>query len=307
MGYLTDREAGESPRESDEISTSAWRGILAKIRARITDGSFSSEYPQICPDGNLVCGTNTALFLDTAGGEIPGLELDAEFDSYGISATDLISRDQPPTLVILDLIQFCWKSVSKPIRIGHHSFYRHDHLLDFDQEAGRKEFRADIETIFRRNDIVFTLTEEGSIERLAPPVYQREFFQSEARAGDDELNRLLGTAQRKILDPNPETRQEALEALWDAWERLKTLDGQGDKKAQTQAMLDNAAGTSSPKFRDTLEREAVELTSIGNSLRIRHSETNQETIARNEHRDYLFYRLYSLVRLILQTRKSSEV
>ena len=83
------------------------------------------------------------------------------------------------------------------------------------------------------------------------------------------------------------------------WERLKTLDGQGDKKAQTKAMLDATAGTSSPKFRDALEREAKEVTDIGNSLRIRHSETSQEKLASSEHVDYLFYRLFSLIRLIL--------
>ena len=85
-------------------------------------------------------------------------------------------------------------------------------------------------------------------------------------------------------------------------ERLKTLDGQVDKKARTKAMLDVTAGTSSPKFWDALEREAREITGIGNSLRIRHSETSQDMLATSEHVDYLFYRLFSLVQLILRSR-----
>ena len=117
-----------------------------------------------------------------------------------------------------------------------------------------------------------------------------------------ELNRLLSTAQRKFLNPNQEIRREGLEALWDAWERLKTLDGQGDKKARIKAMLDVTAGASSPIFRDAVEREAIELTDIGNSLRIRHSETSQEILATSEHVDYLFYRLFSFVLLILRSR-----
>ena len=68
-----------------------------------------------------------------------------------------------------------------------------------------------------------------------------------------ELNRLVSTAQRKFLNPSQEIRREALEALWDVWERLKTLDGQGNKKAQARAMLDGTAGASSPRFRDALE------------------------------------------------------
>ena len=90
--------------------------------------------------------------------------------------------------------------------------------------------------------------------------------------------------------------------LWDAWERLKTLDGQGDKKSQAKAMLDKTPGTSSPKFRDALKREAKDLTRIGNSLRIRHSETSQEMLTMSEHVDYLFYRLFSLIRLVLRSK-----
>ena len=135
-----------------------------------------------------------------------------------------------------------------------------------------------------------------------PLALEGALVRPESNTGDAELDRLIGTAQRKFLDPNPETRQEALEALWDAWERLKTLDGPGGKRARATAMLDKTAGKSSPKFRDALDREAIALTDIGNSLRIRHSETNQEIIATNEHIDYLFYRLLSLIQLVLRSR-----
>lgn len=305
MDYFRDREAGESPRDSEEISNGAWKGIRAKIRTRLIDGSFGAAYPQLCPDGDFVYGTNTSLFVDTVQGDIPDLSIDVELDSYGIMATDIVIRKKPPTLVILELIEFCWRSVGKPRSIGHHSYFGHNHFA-FDEEAGREEFREEIETIFRRNDIAYVLTEEGRIERLAPPVFQSALVQPESGTGDTELDRLLKAAQQKFLNPDPATRREALEALWDAWERLKTLDGPGDKKALVAAMLDRSAGEYSPRFRSALEQEATELTNIGNSLRIRHSETSQETIARDEHGDYLFYRLFSLVRLILQARKPFE-
>ena len=111
------------------------------------------------------------------------------------------------------------------------------------KDAGREQFRADVEDIFRRNGIAYMLTEGGHIERLVPPVLQDALDQLETNTGDMELDRLLDTAPRKFLNPNPETRREALEALWDVWERLKTLDGQGNKKAQANAMLDKTAGT----------------------------------------------------------------
>ena len=305
MRYFSERETGEMSRESEEISSNVWRGLLAAVRSRDADGSFGARYPDICPDGTFVCGANMGMFDDALRAEIPRIanlidQMYPQFTRTTLAALDMPDI-QPSTLDILDLIEFCWKGVGKPIRRSNHSFFSHYHLA-FDEEAGRSEYRDEVETIFRRNGIAYVLREDGRVERLASPVFQHALVQSESHTGDAEFNRLLSTAQRKFLDPRPEMRREALESLWDAWERLKTLDGEGDKRAQTQAMLDNAAGTSSPKFRDALESEAVELTNIGNSLRIRHSETNQEVLATNEHMDYLFYRLYSLVQLVLKSK-----
>ena len=244
------------------------------------------------------------MFEDAMRAEIPGLAGISERDSgyWRSTLAELVRPDnQPSTLDILDLIEFCWKSLGKPLQTDYHSFFGHHHL-EFDEEDGRDEFRDQVETIFRRNGIAYVLTEEGRIERLVPPVFQSVLVQSESSTGDAELDRLLGTAQRKFLDPDLETRREALEALWDAWERLKTLDGQGNKKALVKAMLDKTAGSSSPEFRCALENEATELTTIGNSLRIRHSETTQEILATSERVDYLFYRLFGLVQLILRSR-----
>ena len=209
----------------------------------------------------------------------------------------------PSTLDTLDLIEFCWKNVGNPIESNYHSFFQHNHLK-FDIEAGRSEFQADVNTIFRRNGIAYELTELGRIERLVPTAFRDMLRQRDLNTGDVELDRLLDAAQSKFLDPRPASRQEMLEALWDAWERLKTLDGPGDKKARATAMLDRAAGETSPKFRDVLEKEATNLTRIGNNLRIRHSEVDKELMASKEHADYLFYRLYSLIRLVIRSRQN---
>jgi hypothetical protein len=48
----------------------------------------------------------------------------------------------PPTLAILDLVEFCFDHVAEPTRVGHHDFYRHDHLR-FDQTAGRSRWRSE--------------------------------------------------------------------------------------------------------------------------------------------------------------------
>ena len=209
--------------------------------------------------------------------------------------------ETPSVYDILDLIHFCWKTVGKPRKAGRHPFFAHDHLV-FDEEAGKGEFRDTIETILRRNALAYQIETNGRVRRVVPPALGEVAAQQDFDTGDRELDRLLTSAQRKFLDPHPNTRQEALEALWDAWERLKTLDGQGDKKTGTRLMLDKAAGPTSPIFREALEAEARALTDIGNELRIRHSETDREVIARPEHADHLFYRMFSLIRLILDAR-----
>ena len=300
MRYFSEREQGETPRENEEIHSTAWRGILAAIRGCVQDGSFGVSYPEICRDGTFVCGTNRTMLDDALGAEMPELATLVESEFYGrkLILDALDTMDPPRTLCILDLIEFCWKHTEAPTAIRHHSFFSHSHLR-FDREVGREEFRKDIELILRRNGVAYRLTKEGRVERLVPRVFQHAVFGSSIQTGDDELDRLLKKAQEKFLDSKPETRRESLESLWDAWERLKTIGGP-DKKSQTRIMLDRTAGSGAPKFRTALECEAQELTNIGNQLRIRHSETSQEILTKTEHMDYLFFRMFSLIRMIIR-------
>lgn len=94
----------------------------------------------------------------------------------------------------------------------------------------------------------------------------------------------------------PENCKDALEKLWDAFERIKTLEPGQDKKAQVTALLNKAA---KGQYRSMLEAEATELTRIGNSFRIRHSETTQESLTRSAQADYLFHRMFSFLRFVL--------
>ncbi len=93
-------------------------------------------------------------------------------------------------------------------------------------------------------------------------------------------------------------RRESLESLWDAWERLKTLEPGRDKKESTARILDRAS--QEPVFRGVLETEARLLTDIGNNFMIRHAEINKTPINDDEHVDFLFHRLFAVIRLLLR-------
>lgn len=123
-------------------------------------------------------------------------------------------------------------------------------------------------------------------------------------SGDSDLDALLQDACQKFKDPAPSARRDATEQLWDAWERLKSLNNPTDKSASVQKLLDSAADIQ--EFRDLLESEARALTGIGNNFRIRHHETNRFSLTRPEQHDYLFHRLYALMHFLLFNRGASN-
>jgi hypothetical protein len=203
------------------------------------------------------------------------------------------------TLTILDLLEFCHEHIAKPIQGYYHSFWR-SHHLDFDVEEGQSEFRTRVNRIFARNGIAFELQQKGQIVRLAPPVAGDYLQNTVFRTGDTHLDSMLETARTKYLDPSFQIRLEALEKLWDAWERIKTLEHPGNKKKSINILLDKVSNE--PNMRERLDREAVELTEIGNRFMIRHTETDKIPITSSAHVDYLFHRMFALAYLLLGDR-----
>ena len=284
--YFSDRELEPLPRVEEEISPSAWGGIFAAIQSRIVDNSFGYRYPLGCLDGLGPCGYDASLFYQALEAEIPDI------------AWPLRPSKVPPTLAVLDLIEFCHRAVGKPVQTDYHSFYRHHHLR-FEPEEGQGAFRDDINRILSRNGLAYELKPNGEVGRLAPVVLREALASVVFRTGDADLDSLLEAARTKYLNPSLTVRQESLEKLWAAWERLKTIEPGKDKKASATALLKKAA--SEPNFYKRLEDEAHELTRIGNNFTIRHSETYQVPLELSEHVDYLFHRLFALIQLLLRT------
>ena len=55
-----------------------------------------------------------------------------------------------------------------------------------------------------------------------------------------------------------------------------------------------------PVFRTKLDAEAQELTAIGNTFMIRHTETDKIPISDSAQVDYFFHRMFAMVRLVLR-------
>lgn len=286
--YFSDRERGAKPRTSEEISETVWAALYAVIRAKIDDGSFGYRFPLHCDDGPVPYGTNRRAFWQIAHAEIP--DLPDEIDEWS----------KPDAITILDLLQFCAHSVSTPIQEDYHGYMKHYHL-SFDREDGLNDFVLTVNRLFARNGIAFELSKEGYAERLGPAVLAEGLRESVFKTGDGHLDELLERARVLFFSPHEHDRNDAIEKLWDAFERIKTLEAGANKRKQAEALLDSAFPSwLFPQFRDYLDKEANELTRIGNGLRIRHSETNKEEINDTTQVDYLFQRMFSFIRLILK-------
>lgn len=293
--YFSEREHGEEPPVRDSIDQRVWDGIRAEIERRLANGSFAKAFPEVCPDGGAIVGTDQRSFFRALRGRFPNVVCE-----YSL----ILRHDVTGANSIFDAIEFCYEHVAEPTRAGYHEFFRHEHL-SFDTTAetrARECFRNNINAIFRLNGLAYELAGDGSVRRLQPPVLGATLQSVVFRTGDAELDRLLETARTKYADPRTEVRREALEKLWDAWERLKTLHSPGDKREGVTNQLDRAAGERAPMLRKFLESDAKDLTALGNQLMIRHTETGKEPIEAAEHIDYLFHRLFNVIWLILRRR-----
>ncbi|MDO8250503.1 MAG: hypothetical protein Q7T78_12420 [Rhodoferax sp.] len=273
------------------------------MQALINSGAFGLRFPERCPDGQATCGCDSDAFAASVTAEMPGLAWPLE--TTCVEEGGLLSQRLPfaaDTLLILDFIEFVYAAVAKPILGKYHDFFSHHHLT-FDQEAGREEFRATVNRIFARNGVAFEVLSAGRIVRVLPPVLGEDLKRTLFRSGDRTLDNMLEECRTKFSDRNPLVRREALERLWDAWERLKSLADPGDKKKSVKIIFD--AVTSEPSLRARLEAEATELNSIGNSHLIRHSEVNQVPVIDVDHVDYLFHRLFAMIQLMLRKKVSA--
>lgn len=283
--YFSDREMGEAPRSNEDFSESAWRGLAALITTLADRGSFGMDYPERCLDQGATIGTNREAFGHAIAGEIPGM------------AWPLPTYEKPATLAILDLLEFGFDHVAMEKQVDYHPFPRHHHL-SFDREAGQEAYREQVNRILGRNQLAFHLTEDGQIERLAPPGLKELMSSQYFRTGDSDLDRTLEAARIKFLSADLEVRKDALKDLWDAWERLKTIVDPKDKKRSVTELLDRAAPSGA--FRALLEKEAKELTDIGNQFRIRHSEVNKAPLEFPAQVDLLFHRMFALIWALLK-------
>jgi hypothetical protein len=275
----------------------AWAGIVALVEALANNGAFGVSFPERCPDGQAICGSDVVGLKSAIEAEIHGLSWPLQTD-HDVEEGFMSTRKawSPATLIALDLVEFVWRTVAQPIVGKNHEFFQHHHLT-FDVEVGRAAFRADVNRILARNGIAYELDGDGEVKRALPAVLGEALTRTYFRTRDRTLDAMLEESLTKFSDPDPLIRREALERLFDSWERIKSF-ADANKLKSIQLILDRSA--TEPAFREILEKEARELTQIGNSYLLRHHEVSQTPVIEVEHVDYLYHRLFAMVELIIR-------
>ncbi|MFH9665927.1 hypothetical protein ACH4LQ_11730 [Streptomyces globisporus] len=324
--FYSDRIGRGKPRIAEEISHTAWRGILALIRRYVGDGCLARAFPAYdCSDDrtghSVVTGLDEQAFIDSLTAHVPDLvayamehtEGDDPFGTKIHSRADLLRMTDllatgwvPDTATALDVVEFIAHHIEDPSHSSLHTWNGdHHHYYFSDRSRGRAkgqgEFQDRVNLLFARNGIAFTLSDDLQVQRIAPPEARSMISDFRPATEDLELNAKLTDAMIRFQSRHPEDRRDAVEKLWDGFERLKTLEfgASKDKKASASELLERAS-CGSASYRDALESEFKALTDIGNKFGIRHHEHSQISLPGDAAVDYLFVRLASVIAYVLR-------
>lgn len=212
-----------------------------------------------------------------------------------------IQDDYYDQYALLDFIEFFAQNIEDISEQWNNDRYRNYktidclHTLDiFDN------FQDAINEIFIESGLLYELTDDKIVERIvenSPLTIEMENnFVTINEVGTKEL---LKDAVALYKTPNPSARQDSVEKIWDAFERLKTYYTTLDKKHSSEKIVCDMAG-GNDEFADLFNNEFKMLTDIGNKFRIRHHETDKIDITDVRYYDYLFNRCLSLISLAIK-------
>ena len=302
MALYTERHGMRKPIERTSIISIDRYAMLHDCCVKYFE-YLAWKFPEQCPDGQGCCGVNeNQLNLDLSF-EIPML-FGCSGGAIDKHSTNIFSGDDEYNqYALLDLIEYIAQNCRDIRQVSFHSHFGHHHLrlLDTNEIAGT--FRDEINSIFQKTGLLYALTNDLFVERviddntLIPEV--EDVINEVKELG---LKDLLNEAIMLFKQPNPAMRNDAVEKLWDAFERLKTYYTSLDKKKSAEKIV-NDMSNGQAEFEQLFNTEFAALTKIGNEYRIRHHETSKTDITDIRHYDYFFNRCLALIATALQYLK----
>lgn len=165
-----------------------------------------------------------------------------------------------------------------------------DALEVYSQIINSIEYENQINLTFRQASLPYSLN-NGMIIGIV----ENALIDNSELSEEEGVSKLMQSA---IDFYNQGNKAIAVEKLWDAFERLKTLLP-GKKKDAATSMI-NKMGHGEQAYIDLYTTESKSLTDIGNNFRIRHHETDRVNITSHLDYDYLFHRCWAFVNLAVK-------
>ena len=298
MSYYTERHGLRRPIEQTYDITHKMYACLFNVCSNYFL-NIAYKYPEECPDGRGCCGLDKKKLSDALEFEIPNLYINSYRGLIDVPGL----YDSFDQYALLDFIEFMYNNIKDIANRRWHQYFNHDDLDFADTREVANRFRAEINDTFNKIGVLYTLSEDGMVERgMAHGVLTKEVETQVANISEKGLRELLQDAILLSKTPSPYARQDSVEKIWDALERLKTYYVGMDKRDSASTIVNDMSGGKSD-FTSLFDAEFKVLTNIGNNFRIRHHETNKIEITDHRHYDYFFNRCLSLIALAIQYLK----
>lgn len=262
------------------------------------------KYPEECPDGNSCCGLDYDKFDMDMEFEIPTLFRRngriSKPQSIQLPFEDEPINDEFDQYALIDLIEFVAQNIRDITRKSYHSFFRHDDLSFGETNEIAGKFIEEINRTFQQTGLLYQLTINLEVERIEETAILTEKMEKDIRSiKEPGLRELLIMAVQKHKSPYSNDQKDAVEKIWDAFERLKTYyTNKSKRESADQIISDMSDGKDA--YMELFTAEFKLLTEIGNNYRIRHHETNKIDITDIRHYDYFFNRCLALIGTAIQ-------
>ena len=236
--------------------------------------------------------------------EVPTLYRD-DADCIAVPTTihNIFDGDHQPEYdqyALLDLIEFFAENVRDVVVGGFHSYWGHHHLTCQNSRNVCAQFRDEINSIFQKTGLLYSLNTNLQVERIVEnSPLTPEVEATIATVREPGTLELLQEAILLHRSPYPVDIRDATEKIWDAFERLKTYYTALNKRDSAAKIVNDMSGGQSD-YAALFDTEFKALTTIGNSYRIRHHETDKIEINDIRYYDYFFNRCLSLIALAIQ-------
>ena len=304
MSYYTQRHGMRKSVSRTYTITPPMYELLFKCCEKYYN-NIAWKFPSQCQDGHGCCGLEVDDFCTMLKFEIPNLYC----DDYGKPAIPKIHHsylrseehwDEYDQFALLDYIEFFAQNC-RDVDVGRlHDYFGHHHLTCKQTALVFKAFKAEINDLFEKTGLLYQLTDAKIIERIVEnSVLTPDIEKQIEQVKEVGTQQLLEEAIVLHKQPYPPSARDAVEKIWDAFERLKTYYTDMDKKGSASKIVGDVAGGNKP-LSVLLESEFKSLTEIGNNYRIRHHETNKIDIDDLRHYDYFFNRCLALIALAIQ-------